>query len=1452
MTFPSVDLQGNVLSAEVLDLIARGEAEGQKPAAFGLPADTTVDRAIGEAWAAARTYWKAFADKRAKLKEGDTGTTLTRRNWMTLLLGELGYELEQYAQAEVLNEKSYPISHRATNRGGLPVHIVGVGQELDKRATAGPRLSPHALLQEYLNHSEHVYGVVSNGLQLRLLRDSVRLGRLAYVEFDLERILDQEIYPDFAALYRALHATRMPVRPEATEEAHIERYHQKGIDDGTRIKELRKAVKQGMEVLANGLLEANPELAQAAMDKRIDPKAFYKLLMRCVYRMLFLIVIEERDLVHPAPQGPEDEVNAWRDIYRRYYSFARLRRLALHSAYVDGRKTDLWQSLLSTFRLFERDGHGRALGIAPLGGELFGKAMAVNGFDLHTLRLVNSDTLRILEGLTITLNDQGARVPVNYNDLDVEELGSIYEGLLELQAEIYRDTGKPIFGFTPGSQRKLTGSYYTRHDLVAQLIKTALDPVVEERLKGKRTPAEQEAALLGISVVDPACGSGHFLLAAARKLAQRLAEVRSGEENPGRDWVLDARRDVISRCIHGVDKNQDAIDLCRLALWLEAHTSGKPLTFLDHRIRCGDALVGVDDLNLLREGLPDGAFKPVSGDKSAVASEAKARNKAFLRTRQLGLFSGGESLESHVQRYAEGFRAVNALRSDDLDALAEQEKRYTKYKSDRGWWKDKVACDLFVYAFFQPYAEGTAMKDLVTTELLWQQMAGGGSFHAQVEARALQLAEHEHFFHWPLEFPDVWERGGFDVVLGNPPWERVKLEEKEFFGSRSEEVAQAKKASDRKRIIARLKQSDPALYAEYEQALHGAEASSKYIRESGLYPLCGRGDVNLYTVFAEGSRKHLRTGGRMGMVLPTGIATDDTTKFFFQDLIDKGSLVSLYDFENKLLIFPDVAPPQKFCLFTSRGAQPVPAAERRPAEFVFFAHRVEDLLDTDRRFTLGTDDIALLNPNTRTCPIFRSRRDAELTKAIYRQVPVLVREGDPDGNPWGLQFSRMFDMANDSGLFRTLEELEQEGWQLHGNVFVRGQERYLPLYEPKLFHQFNHRYNTYASVPVESRFNVKAFAYSIEHPEDPNQVALPRYWVAEDETLKALEGLVQPYLIGFRNIINVSTNRRTSVFSVLPLVAANHAVQLILTTASSEQNAFLTGALDSFVFDYCLRQKIGGSNLSFFIVKQVPAPVPDLYLHVPSWSSGAPWSEWMTSRITELVYTAWDIRPFAQTLQCTSPPFRWDAERRFQIRAELDAAFFHLYLGTPEDWKAQGTAELLAAFPTPRHAVEHILGTFPIVQRQEEEKYGHYRSKETILRIYDAMGEAARTGTAWQSPLDPPPGDPRCCHPNDPHAATAPPPRPVVSSPAPRAPQATASSSEKRGPGRPPKPTGDASAAAAAILAHLRATPGLHSKSAILAATGLDTGLWNAAIKQLVEEGQVKKEGEKKGARYGV
>ena len=294
-------------------------------------------------------------------------------------------------------------------------------------------------------------------------------------------------------------------------------------------------------------------------------------------------------------------------------------------------------------------------------------------------------------------------------------------------------------------------------------------------------------------------------------------------------------------------------------------------------------------------------------------------------------------------------------------------------------------------------------------------------------------------------------------MLGNPPWERVKLQEKEWFAERSPEIANAPNAAARKRMIEALIATDPELHQLFLADARKAEGESHSMRSSGRFPLCGRGDINVYTVFAESMRNLLNERGRTGCILPSGIATDDTTKFFFQDVVESKSLVSLFDFENKGIFFPGVHSSYKFCLFTSgRGLRPTV----QTAEFVFFAHAVEDLRDPERRFTLSAEDIGLLNPNTRTCPIFRSRRDAELTKAIYRRVPVLIREaqGDrPEENPWGIKFNRMFDMSNDSHLFRTREQLETEGWRLEGNVFHRDEERYLPLYEAKMATLLDHR-----------------------------------------------------------------------------------------------------------------------------------------------------------------------------------------------------------------------------------------------------------------------------------------------------------------------------------------------------------------------------------------------------------
>lgn len=488
-----------------------------------------------------------------------------------------------------------------------------------------------------------------------------------------------------------------------------------------------------------------------------------------------------------------------------------------------------------------------------------------------------------------------------------------------------------------------------------------------------------------------------------RHLGRRLAEVRSGEREPDPHMRRRAEREVLRHCLHAVDVNPFAVDLCRVSLWIEGQVTGEPLSFLDHRIRRGDSLIGVLDLAVLVDGIPDEAYTPLAGDEKAVAKDLEDRNaeeKKGLESFEIVRHSAGTLFDlaprERLRELADRLVEIAAMPEHDVAAVRRKKAAFEDFRRSGAFERLKLACDLWCAAFFAPKTKETARK-VPTTRHVWEALEDSARVPGDVRGLAEELAEEVGFFHWPLEFPDVFAEGGFDVVLGNPPWERIKLQEQEFFAARNPEIAAAPNAAARRRLIERLPETDPALFQEYRKALHRARSASRFLRTSGFYPLTGRGDINTYSVFAERMRALLRPGGRAGCVVPTGIATNDTNKVFFADVMSRGELVSLFDFENRAKLFPAVGNSERFCLLTLHRAREG-KSRRQPAEFAFLCHRIGDLADPERRFTLLPEDFGLLNPNTRTAPIFRSRRDAELTKAIYRRVPFLVREGG-DGLP---------------------------------------------------------------------------------------------------------------------------------------------------------------------------------------------------------------------------------------------------------------------------------------------------------------------------------------------------------------------------------------------------------------------------------------------------------------------
>lgn len=766
MQYTAITIQGNIISSELLDKIRSEEIKYQTPADFGLDKNIRLRDEIGVAWAAARGHWTAFKVRRDRLQDTESGTSETRNSWMLPLLRELGYEIETSRAETLPNGKAYAISHRDARHVNLPVHITGVNESLDRKREGVSRLSSHALVQEYLNQTEHVYGLVSNGRQLRLLRDATRLVRLSYLEFNLEKIMEEELYNEFAVLYRLLHASRMPDKPDEANASLIEFYHQESLASGNRIREkLSAAVEESILTLANGFLQHtdNTELRQAVLEGRLEPDDYYQQTLRLIYRLLFLMVTEERNLVYP--ETLTDAQQRLRRIYTDYYSLDRLRKLAGKRLFVDGRKHDLWESLKATFLLFEDGRYGQKIEISPLGSGLFSPRAL--GDYLTQSRLSNENLLQALNKLSYFTSDSGSLVRVNYSDLDVEEFGSVYEGLLEYEATLTIISGQPQFSFVAGTSRAKSGSHYTPEELVQPLIKYSLDYLIADKLKEK----DKESALLSLKICDPACGSGHILLSAARRVAMELARVRTGEDQPSPTAFRLAIRDVIRNCIYGVDKNPMAVELCKVALWLESHNPGEPLGFLDHRIRCGDAIVGLTRQEDLQRGIADEAFKPLPRDDKDVARALLKRNKTE-RSGQLSL-SFTKSLTDDFSQLKDEYASLAQMPEHTPAEVEAKQRAFEKVQGKEGRVRLLALANAVVAPFFIPKTAENESR--ILTEGDYRQMLRGfKGWQDTRTAYATATAAENRFFHWFLEFPDVFtgesERTGFNCVLGNPPF----------------------------------------------------------------------------------------------------------------------------------------------------------------------------------------------------------------------------------------------------------------------------------------------------------------------------------------------------------------------------------------------------------------------------------------------------------------------------------------------------------------------------------------------------------------------------------------------------------------------------------------------------------------------------------------------------------
>ncbi len=1414
--FQAIRSEGALLPPDLLRrIIDPGmKLEGTRPEDYGLPAGERLNELITQSWNRLRKHWSEFRSASESLPVGEAATGLTNDKWNLPILRELGFGFLPTSAGPELGGRTYAINRFS---GSAPIHLIGCGLSLDRRA-AGVRgaaaTNPHGLVQEFLNRSPgHLWAILSNGLRFRILRDNQALSRQSFLEFDLEAIFVGELYSDFVLLWLVAHATRFaPREGDRAESCWLERWTKIAEEEGTRaLTNLRGGVEKALEILGQGLVShpKNTALREALRSGEVKLADFHGQLLRVVYRLIFLFVAEDREIdgtsvLHPPENS--DKARLARERYATHYSTRRLRDLASHIK--GSRHGDLWQQfqlLIGAISGDERFSAMReALALPALGSMLWNPVSTtiVNGPGLGQpgAELANHDFLEAIRLLAFTRQDKVLR-PVDYKNLGSEEFGGVYESFLALTPQISGDGTRFTFAEFAGNERKTSGSYYTPDSLVQCLLDSALDPVVQERLAGK-TGMEAEKALLAIKVCDKAVGSGHFLVGAAHRLARHLARVRAvaaGESEPSPLLYQTALRDVIGHCLYGVDINPMAVELCKVTLWLEALKPGKPLSFLDHHIRCGNSLLGATP-DLISAGLPDEAFEAIEGDDKEACSRLKKLNRAQreglrhlfiaedtairekLHKTAAAIDEMGDSRPEDIRRKEAAF--LDAQKNNDFQKAWDLANIWSaafvikkKFPSEASVSESinsatlnanplTVQAGLFGGTVEAPKtkkkkarAASRASSEIpvgITTQHL-RDFVEGGALPDSLLAEAKRLANQYQFFHWHLAFPEVFAKGGFDVILGNPPWERVKLQEKEWFAEYRPDIAKAENAATRKHLIDLIRQStepsDRTLAEQFQDALREADGEGNFIHHSGCYPLSSVGDLNTFAAFAELGYRLVNPSGRAGLILPTGLVTSDTLKGFFNDLMAKNRLRAFIGFDNEeKTLFPAIDNNLTFALVIF-GSNDV----SKP-KFCFNMRRLESLREPDRYFELTQSDLELLNPNSLTCPVFRSSADASLTHAIYRRFPILIREGPKEENPWGLKFGTMFHMTNDAAAFQTREQLAQVGAHLQENAYTLDRKRYVPLYEAKMIWHFEHRWaSDYGCILNDDRPSRKYVGWYGVRYEDPHDLAKGRYWIEDSKVLEWL-GEDKRYLICYRLITNRDLDR-TGVYAIVPAYGiGNSAAVLKFQGHTVDSIASFIADRNSFVSDFVTRNKLGGSNLSLFTLKQLPAISPAEYQRVCRWAySNQSLRDWILPRVLELTYTAWDLEAFAQDCGWPGPPFRWDDERRFLLRCELDAAFFHLYLGAETEWRQQPAA-LTQAFPTPRAAVSYIMDTFPIVKRKDEArteeknaagevvKPGRYITKDTILEIYDAMAEAVQTGTPYQARLHPAPADISCRH----------------------------------------------------------------------------------------------------------
>jgi hypothetical protein len=1272
--FTTIRTEGAILPPDLLQRVASGDSDlgGLKPVDYHLFEGEPLNEAIVRSWNRLVGAWAAFSDARTRLPEGDLGTTITRERWLLILFDELGYGRLQPARAVEIDGKSYAASHSWGEQ--VPIHLVGCNVSIGTKArgvAGAAAMSPHGLLQELLNRSEErLWGFVSNGLTLRVLRDNSSLTRQACVEFDLASMMDGEVYADFVILWLVCHQSR--VEGEIPHECWLERWSQEAVKQGTRALDgLRSGVEAAITALGNGFLAhpANTGLRDALRSGAIDRQDYYRELLRLVYRLLFLFVAEDRGLLLSPDAKPEAAAR-----YGSYYSTQRLRRLADRRR--GSKHTDLYEGLRVVMDKLGEDDGCPELGLPALGSYLWSEDTVrhLNGAQLANSALL--DTVRALS----TIEERGVRRAVDYRNLGAEELGSVYESLLELQPTINVDAAAFSLGAVGGNERRATGSYYTPTSLIASLLDISLDPLLHELVQGP----DPESALLELKVIDPACGSGHFLVAAAHRIAKRLAAVRTGDDEPSPEATRTALRDVVSHCIYGVDVNPMAVELCQVSLWIEALEPGKPLGFLAGHVQCGNAVVGTSRA-LVNLGIPDGAFEAIDddADRAAVVSAQRKANAAERLGQSTLDFAGSATDDSPVHALI----AVEELPETTAREVEAKEAAFAAAHETAALARERLARDAWCAAFFSPKRAGVPP---LTTDVVRRLAEGKGGVSSETQDLiGDQRAEHR-FFHWDLAFPAVFSRDtpGFDLLLGNPPWKSLSPDLKEFFEPHAPEIRTAKK-TDQEAIVARLLADNEGLsgrWRSYRRYL--LVLARRFFRKSGRYELfapgnLGKGDQNIYRMFIETALQITAPNGYAAQVLPSNLYNGANAAAIRRELLEHWDLQWVLGFINENEHwFNGIDESTKFTIYSAR--------RRRPQSELHIGFRIQSDQElhaaVDRRRTIDRDTIRQEAPDTLAIP---ETADSGLDAVASKMLAAWLRFGEEiEGLPYR-HYQAEIHMGNDRDLF--VDGLTDDG---------------LPVFEGRMVDQYDYRAKAYVSGRGRAaRWDDLPFG-------SPGKRIVPQWRVPRDRVPTKLGDLPQRYRIAWNDVASPERGRSLKASLIPPSSICGHKVPTFTyREGDTWQYMPWLAAANSLCLDALARRLISLS-MSINVMDSLP---------FPRWDAETALALELGTRALRLSCTGpemvsyWNSMAERGWVEATSdteiPGAAIDPGLRERLRIEIEALVAYDMFGLT------------------RPEFEIVIDSFEHLAASEVREHGEFRTRRLALEAFDAVSAGAKDDT---------------------------------------------------------------------------------------------------------------------------